>query len=510
MNPKETSTPLARLTSALTLRTRTEVGRAMRPRPGGPGDPKQESYYIEAGPDAAGVAFSCSFVEFDGMGDYLLFEQHQHAWQQVRSLAEERPVLLVIYCHGWKNNSQSGDVLRFNAFLRQLASTPSVREQSLRVHGVYLAWRGAFLKPDLSGADDVALAASLCRDFKQPIVDPRWAQWLPSWSTFISQQLTYWGRKTAAERDVSGAPISRTIYSLGYLLQRQQKQQQGHRHRVVLIGHSMGALILEQSLANASLSKVMADWPWFEKGKAPQPAPGHNDPVLPFDLVLLLNSAAPSIYAKEMRDFLAADYSARRRAGLPRPDLPIMISVTSEADRATGVVHPIGNALALMSPKMQRQYRDANSSRGVLQGSFYFRTPGHNPLLINRKIVPAQAPPPETTPFEKNMRPNPAAPWTFYTSAREPDKPCLAWQLVRETPARTSDSTLGETYRDKANYWIVRAPGDLIRNHVDIWSQQCMEMMVALWRMSGTVSEPRTAQEHRARQAGSPSNDHGS
>ena len=488
-----TRTWLSRLTSALTLGIRTDVGRLMRPKSGkGVGDLPKESYYIETA-QTADPKFSCSFVEFDGKGDYLLFDQHEDAWKQTLRLAKDRAVLLVIYCHGWKNNSQSADVLRFNAFLCQLASTSWVRSGGFRVHGVYLAWRGASMKPQPLGNEERALDEKLSTLFNGSVVDSRWAQWLPKWLSFLPAQLTYWGRKSAAENDVSGAPISRTIFSLGYLLKRHDAPERNHR--VVLIGHSMGALMLEQSLANASMSKVMADWPWFSKVTLPN----QDETVLPFDLVLLLNSAAPSIYAKEMRDFLAADYIVRRSSGFPRPERPVIVSVTSEGDRATGVIHRIGNLLSPLSPTMQREYFDPRTGKRVRQSYFYSRTPGHNPLLINRHIEKSTAPPlgPDENPFEANMQTIPGAPWVFYTSARKTSDPAEAWQLVRSSQ-QPIEPSVGETWRDKANYWIISTPGTLIRNHGDIWSQQVIEMMVALWRMAETDATPLAAKPRTA------------
>ena len=493
MKTVKTSTFLSRVTSALTLWTRTDAGAVMRPKPGTQvGDLPCESYYIETS-EPSGPKFSCSFVEFDGMGDYLLFDQHENAWKQVLRLADDSTVLLVIYCHGWKNNSQSADVLRFNTFLCQLASTQWVLKRGYRVHGVFLAWRGASMKPDCSDADDRALNERLQKLFGGPIIDAQWSQWLPSWAAFVPSQLTYWGRKIAAEDDVSGAPISRTIFSLAYALKRHRNAER--EHRAVLIGHSLGALMLEQSLANASISKVMADWPWFTN-VAP---PGQDYTVLPFDLVLLLNSAAPSIYAKEMRDFLAADYTVRKSSGFPRPERPVIISVTSEADLATGVFHRVGNVFSPFSPKLQREYYDPQTNGHVSQSYFYSRTPGHNPLLINRYVKRADLPPLHLNqdPFEANIRPVPGVVWAFYTSPRNSTShSAQGWQVVR-APEQPKDPTLGPSWRDKANYWIISVPKPLIRNHGDIWSQQCMEMMVALWRMAETEgSLPRNRHAH--------------
>lgn len=95
MNTADTSTCLSRISSALTLWTRTNAGVAMRPKPGKePQHLASERYYIETA-QAATQKFSCSFVEFDGMGDYLLFKQHEDAWKQTLLLAKDTSVLLV-------------------------------------------------------------------------------------------------------------------------------------------------------------------------------------------------------------------------------------------------------------------------------------------------------------------------------------------------------------------------------------------------------------------------------
>ena len=64
-------------------------------------------------------------------------------------------------------------------------------------------------------------------------------------------------------------------------------------------------------------------------------------PVVPADFILLINSAAESIYAKEMRDMMTATlsfdtarkcYQAPDDSGCYLKDEPRIISVTSETD----------------------------------------------------------------------------------------------------------------------------------------------------------------------------------
>src|ERR1700736_4461048 len=77
-----------------------------------PGDDAYLVSHREAGPN-----YGCSFIEFDGKGGFLNFEQYQRAQERLKQLRNKSNVLLVIYAHGWNNNAQSADVIRFMSFL---------------------------------------------------------------------------------------------------------------------------------------------------------------------------------------------------------------------------------------------------------------------------------------------------------------------------------------------------------------------------------------------------------
>jgi hypothetical protein len=105
---------------------------------------------------------------------------------------------------------------------------------------------------------------------------------------------------------------------------------------------------------------------WWDKERenpALRAVPPKPKAKLPFDFVLLVNSAAPAIYAKELRDFLEADRVALETAGDPDADVPVIVSVTSRADWATGLFHPIGNFLSPLSPSLQRLTRQGYLAR---------------------------------------------------------------------------------------------------------------------------------------------------
>ena len=89
---------------------------------------------------------------------------------------------------------------------------------------------------------------------------------------------------------------------------------------------------------------------WWDKDSQSPTLPPAPRAKLPFDFVLFVNSAAPAIYAKEMRDFLEADRAALEMAKDPDANVPVIVSLTSTADWATGILHPIGNCLAPFLP----------------------------------------------------------------------------------------------------------------------------------------------------------------
>ena len=142
----------------LCFRARTPVGKPMRKTPSA-GVPIGERSFIETLAANGEPVHSCSFIEFDGRGDYLDFDQHRHAWEKVKELASRQPLVLVFYCHGWKNNSQSYDVVKFNDFLGRLAASEAVTKPNYRVHGVYLGWRGNLYHPYVDKSDKSARSA---------------------------------------------------------------------------------------------------------------------------------------------------------------------------------------------------------------------------------------------------------------------------------------------------------------------------------------------------------------
>jgi hypothetical protein len=87
------------------------------------------SAYIESH-RADGHNYGCSFIEFDGKGSFLGYDQFENSLKVLDTQKARSDVLLVIYCHGWMNNAQSEDVLHFVSVVRRLADSSSIRSQN--------------------------------------------------------------------------------------------------------------------------------------------------------------------------------------------------------------------------------------------------------------------------------------------------------------------------------------------------------------------------------------------
>ena len=412
-----------------------------------------EKYYahqlppFEENEAAPGHKYRLSFVEFDERGDFWDRRQFGDAAHAIRH--SENPVLLVIYIHGWHHNANErkagaknpGDVETFRCLLSQLAVSGSA--EKMQVHGVYLGWRGRLVEGPLD-------------------------------------YLTFWGRKAAATR-VAGTPVTETIFELI----RQARKKSPELSKCVLVGHSFGALVLEKAMAQAMTGSILA-----------QDTDKKEDEHFnaPADLVLLINSASESIYAKEMRDM----FERIEQRGSVNPEQPLIISITSESDTATSHWFRIGTFFPNLFAHRQYHWdtRYDRASHEVDQNEYLTITPGHNKRLWSHRIDPTNAPDDapsaeriaqrakvttacsETNPaFEENLQ-HPRG-LVFATGDPSDSHNFHWWQLSKDGPDATTP------------YWIMHVPKEIIDGHAPIFTPQGRAMMAALYRMTNSGLGPR-------------------
>lgn len=386
--------------------------------------------------ESPGRDFRLSFVEFDEKGDF--WDRAQLAIAATAIKRSPRPVLLVIFIHGWHHNAADrppggknpGDVETFQCLLSQLAASQSTRD--LEVQGVYLGWRGRLVQGPLD-------------------------------------YLTFLGRKGTAAR-VAGTPVTETIFELI----RQARRRSPTASKTVVIGHSFGALVLEKAMAQAVAGSVLA-----------QDAQTRGGPFnAPADLVLLVNSAAESIYAKEMADM----FRAIGRRGHIRPDRPLFVSLTSESDSATSGWFPFGTFLPNL---FARRHYDWGSERGatsddVSQHEYLTRTPGHNKLLFTHAVVPVGPAPmrkasrPECSGNNRAFEENLSDPQglTFRTSTPSQSEDYEWWRF-----ASLPDRKL-------TPYWVMHVPKAIIHEHAPIFTPEGCALMAALFRITNPKDQP--------------------
>lgn len=264
---------------------------------------QEQQEYIQRGevPDQEGVGYDLAIIEFDDHGSFWKLDQLEDTVNLIerRNTESKRGVFVVPFVHGWKNNADPdqriGDLVRFREELGRIASLFAEAGSGMPdgVIGVYLGWRGATSR-------------------------------VP-----IREQLTFWDRRVTAERIVSHCLRETLFRIMGATRARPES-------KCFLVGHSMGGLIVGKTLSPSLITLLLTH--------------GRGGVRMPADFVLLLNPALDALASWQFIDFLKRS-NARlelRSAGgqVTRATGPIIASITSEADRATGKAYPLGRTVS--------------------------------------------------------------------------------------------------------------------------------------------------------------------
>ena len=269
---------------------------------------------------------------------------------------------LVVYIHGWKHNAESSDP-NLKGF-RQLLENSALIEKELktgrRVAGLYVSWRGQSI--DLPYLEDI----------------------------------TFWSRKTAALHVAQGS--SRELFARlrGFKCAQNSKgQKEGERNcnrpatgdqpvKVVLIGHSFGALVLYNSISGSLIESMTHAF----DAEADEKAYWRFG-----DLTVLLNPAFEATrYTPLHRIARGADYS--------RYEAPLLVSITSSADQATGIAFPAGRAINSIFERYAPLSEERVANR---------RTMGHYAPYITHELKS----------YDDEKRPAECAGWQVGTSLKE-------------------------------------------------------------------------------------------
>jgi hypothetical protein len=257
--------------------------------------------------------YTVGYVELDDQG-WLYGDGRLNSRMQVDAAtnrfaaeAETNGLLIVTFVHGWKHNASGTDanVAMFHKILKDLGAMEAVLSKkqhhpARRVVGLYVGWRG--LSEDLE-------------PFKE---------------------LSFWGRKNAAEVVGHGAAIEvlSEMEALRNQINRKFNTEITNHQRTVtkliIMGHSFGGDVVYSASAPVLTERMVEN---CDQAGVPQP------PKSLGDLVVLINPAFEAARFETLNR-LAATKS------FPLSTNCVLAVFTSTADWATGLAFPIGRRLS--------------------------------------------------------------------------------------------------------------------------------------------------------------------
>lgn len=338
------------------------------------------------------LPYSVAVVEFDDQGVPWDLRQLDAALAEIRRLNRESEHGIVLYqfIHGWKSNAardrSSGERLAWferhvaNTAKRSNAVARADGESAQPVVGLYIGWRG--------------------RTYSLPVLI----------------DASFWNRRVAAHRVASmrlNEVLSRTVSAA----------KENADSKCILLGHSMGGMILEKTLGPVLVSKIMTVE--YEGGSIP----------VRYDLIVAVNASTEALYTKQLIDVLRrtsvemvlVDESGNRT----RSAGPMLASITSEDDGVTKFMVP----LAMTINSMFVRYRASENPTAPSQRRLGVQTAGHLPYLHSHSV-----------------------------------EICGEDLVIRELPERWNDTA----------FWVFQVPAEVSADHSDIDSPLWAELMMRL------------------------------
>ena len=371
--------------------------------------------------------FTLTFIEFDDQGEPWAPAQLERTIQVIdEAHSAGKRTVVVLFVHGWHNDAskredrkQDNNVEGFQRLLdttRQLMRRAGEGPDEVSLIGVYLSWRGR--------STDVGLL----------------------------KPLTFYSRRGAGQRAAS-------VSTTEAILRVMSAAKKNPLSTGVVIGHSFGGMIVERALIQAVVGYSLRQ-------------EAEIRPVA--DMLILVNPASQSMEAKGMVSmlkrnrlkFYREDEEGNRRAA------PLMVSVTSTSDTATGSLYPLALSIKGWTKKF-REYEPTDCSPAQSQKEFYTQTAGHNPVLHSHVITTAgsiEAGSVDDSEMVLEVSFDPIMGEKRYTFPGQEN----LFTIQR----------LGLGYNDTP-YWIMSAPPELIRDHSDIFTYNTIQMIRALLYMSG-------------------------
>jgi len=241
-------------------------------------------------------------IEITDLGEHVRRCQYTEVLYELTRVRQ--PEVVLLYIHGWKHSADDGDddLRRFKELVGKVTEREraSARGNPRHVVGIFIGWRGA------------------------------------STHVPVLEELTFWGRKRAAERISQSAILTKIIGAIDHIrcLRRQPDDL------VVFVGHSLGAGILYNATSQLLIHNVQMQHPSKDGGNY-----GIVRGVA--DVMVLLNPAF------EASTYTALDSIRRTNERFSSEQQPVLLVVSTENDWATKTAFPMGQRLEMLTHDRQ-------------------------------------------------------------------------------------------------------------------------------------------------------------
>jgi hypothetical protein len=308
------------------------------------------NYHRDGKSERAQADYHLAFVEFDDQGWFADRKQMEALFMTLHRLEQEEKrrtgghLLILLYAHGWKHDVSQCDnnVICFSRLLERvdiLERNFQTTDKDRRVVGVYVGWRGLSVKGG-------------------PL-----------------SNISFWTRKSAAERVGRGGVTELLTRLNEYRAMRNPKRDED-KTQLVITGHSFGGLIIYSALSHALMERatnmgMIRGADCVESGDSAGPRLSCYRTATSFgDLVVLVNPALEgSQYEPLYHIATNRCYNARQR--------PVLLTVTSEGDQATGLAFPLGRKVSTLTERA----RSSDQEEAIL------KTVGHAARYQTHKLL---------------------------------------------------------------------------------------------------------------------------
>ena len=326
----------------------------------------------------------------------------------IKSDAVNLPRLTVLYVHGWKHDASptDSDLVAFTQLIQTLQKKYEGKKQLL---GIYISWNAS------NGLG-------------------------------VLDNLSFWSKKSIADRISQSAVVTKIIATIGTM----RKIDDQRMDQFMAIGHSFGARMVFSATSQLLVTDASRSHPEVPFGQY-KTIPGSADAVI------LLNPAF------EASLYTALDSFCRETEAFPADQAPLLISIATDNDWATGRAFPVGQWLGMFRTDMDtttlgnfEQYRTHSLFKADVADCMY------------------------------NDR-DPAALTESFAAA--------GLCLMRDPPTR-DDARRNKVRCPHSPFLVVGTTKDVIDGHNGIWNDQFskwMSELIAELELSRQPAEKRTA-----------------